>query len=51
MSGRNTNLYKVEDTIVCIKMFTEYYPTAHPIFILEIITCGKWENFQLILLP
>lgn len=51
MSGKNPDLYKPEDIAVCIKMFTWYYPTTLPIFILEIVTSGKWENFQLILLP
>lgn len=51
MSGKNPDLYKLEDIAVCIKMFTWYYPTTLPIFILEIVTSGKWENFQLILLP
>lgn len=51
MFGKNPDLYKLEEIIVCIKMFTGYYPTAHPIFILEMISSGKWENFQLIPLP
>lgn len=51
MFGKNPDLYKLEDIIVCIKTFTGYYPTAHPIFVLEKITSGKWENFQLIPLP
>lgn len=47
MSGKNPDVYKLEDIIVCIKMFAGYYPTAHPIFILEMSTSGKWENFQI----
>lgn len=48
MFGKNPDLYKLEEIIVCIKMFTGYYPTAYPIFILEMISSGKWENLQLI---
>lgn len=51
MSGISPGLYQLEDIIVSIKMFTWYYPTTHPLFILEIVTSGKWEDFQLILLP